>query len=178
MILTDVPINIWLSVSLYTLSLSLLSLFIIIVIHNDYSKSIKLHKNLRHKAEHDSLTNIPNLETFKKRFKDISFNKNKALVMIDIDNFKEFNDINGHPGGDQALIEVSQVLVDNIRHNDCLARYGGEEFILGFADVWDIKEAVKISERIRKTIENIPFENEEKLPKNRITLYNEYSKCS
>lgn len=51
-----------------------------------------------------------------------------ALLMIDVDNFKKFNDTHGHPAGDKALSGVAKILKDNVRDVDVVARYGGEEF--------------------------------------------------
>ena len=83
-----------------------------------------------------------------------------SLLMIDIDNFKNFNDTFGHQEGDKVLKEIAKTIITSSRKEDLIARYGGEEFtvILPHADK---NEAFIIAERLRENIHNI--ENEKKL---------------
>ena len=76
-----------------------------------------------------------------------------AIVMLDIDHFKRFNDIYGHACGDFVLQRIACILQDNIRSEDIVARYGGEEFVLMLHDVTEF-EADKITERIRAAVEH------------------------
>jgi diguanylate cyclase (GGDEF)-like protein len=80
-------------------------------------------------------------------------NKGTSLLMIDIDNFKEYNDIYGHQKGDQLLKEVTQCLENNLRVYDKthIYRYGGEEFVVIIPDIAN-KEAYIIGERLRKNV--------------------------
>ncbi len=83
----------------------------------------------------DRLTGIYNYGYFKHylnmEFERAGKNEHKlALLMIDVDNFKAFNDRYGHPNGDRALKKIAEILSDNIREIDFIARYGGEEFAL------------------------------------------------
>ncbi len=72
-----------------------------------------------------------------------------SLVMIDIDDFKIFNDTYGHPAGDQLLKSLADALVKNLRRHDVAARYGGEEFAL-ILPTTSREVACKIAERIRR----------------------------
>ncbi|MFC1669982.1 diguanylate cyclase DgcA [Spirochaetota bacterium] len=76
-----------------------------------------------------------------------------SLIMLDIDNFKNFNDTYGHVAGDLVLEKVAQVLKDNIRLMDVAARYGGEEFAVILPKT-DINATIIVAERIRKSIES------------------------
>ncbi|MFZ1986500.1 MAG: sensor domain-containing diguanylate cyclase, partial [Desulfatitalea sp.] len=76
------------------------------------------------------------------------YHRHFALVMMDIDNFKHFNDTYGHPLGDEVLKRVAQVLRDNIRKSDIAARYGGEEFVLILPET-DTEQALIVCEKIR-----------------------------
>jgi two-component system cell cycle response regulator len=74
-----------------------------------------------------------------------------ALLMIDVDNFKRFNDTYGHPAGDKALSSVAKILKDNVRDVDVVARYGGEEFavVLPYAG-W--RSGQQVAERLLEII--------------------------
>lgn len=76
-----------------------------------------------------------------------------AIVMLDIDHFKKFNDIYGHACGDFVLQRIAHLLQSNIRSNDLAARYGGEEFVIMLNNV-TAPDAGKITERIRNTVEH------------------------
>ncbi|WP_246309640.1 GGDEF domain-containing protein [Paenibacillus alginolyticus] len=70
-----------------------------------------------------------------------------SIMMIDLDNFKQYNDQFGHLEGDQLLREISSVLRNNIHEQDYLARYGGEEFILLSSEI-DPLRLSKYAERL------------------------------
>ncbi len=80
-----------------------------------------------------------------------------SIVMIDIDHFKKVNDTFGHTEGDKVLREISGLLKTSVRKKDTVARYGGEEFILILPEA-GIEESFMIAERIRRLVENTPFE--------------------
>ena len=79
--------------------------------------------------------------------------------MLDIDNFKQYNDSYGHPVGDLLLKKISDVLQKNLRPNDIIARYGGDKFSIILVNT-DVKEASIIMERIRDAISTHKFEIE------------------
>ncbi len=79
-----------------------------------------------------------------------------SLAMIDIDHFKAINDTHGHAVGDEVLQEFGRRLARNVRGVDLAARFGGEEFVVAMPDT-ELKDAFRIAERLRQTIENPPF---------------------
>ncbi len=79
-----------------------------------------------------------------------------GLLLLDIDNFKKFNDTYGHQAGDYVLRETAQRLTENIRSVDTPGRYGGEEIALLLPQT-TIKEAFLVAERIRKAIEGAEY---------------------
>jgi len=83
-------------------------------------------------------------------------NLSLALLMVDLDHFKQFNDTYGHPRGDKALIKVAEILRSDLRDIDTVARYGGEEFAIILPGV-DEKLAFTTAERIRKSLESYRF---------------------
>lgn len=83
-------------------------------------------------------------------------NLSLALLMVDIDHFKQFNDNYGHPMGDKALVKVAEILKEDLRDIDTVARYGGEEFAIILPGV-DERLAFRTAERIRKGLESHRF---------------------
>jgi diguanylate cyclase (GGDEF)-like protein len=113
----------------------------------------------------DPLTGIYNrrfldrsLDNEKLRYKrHLDFNSNQkeynlGFVLLDIDKFKLYNDSFGHKQGDQALIEVAEVIAKSVRPQDVIVRYGGEEFGVILPNT-DQAKAMEVAERIRHNIE-------------------------
>ncbi|AJA47377.1 diguanylate cyclase [Clostridium pasteurianum DSM 525 = ATCC 6013] len=75
-----------------------------------------------------------------------------AIVMMDIDNFKKFNDTYGHQFGDKALISIGEILKDGLEENDCVARYGGEEIVIYINKAYNHQLVFNRIEEIRKKI--------------------------
>lgn len=98
---------------------------------------------------------IDNISTAKRNSTDLS------LLMIDIDDFKAFNDYYGHDNGDIALCNVADVIKEQInRDTDLVARYGGEEFVVLLPST-NAENAFAISEKIRKKIETLSIEHKQ-----------------
>lgn len=74
-----------------------------------------------------------------------------SVLMLDLDRFKQFNDIHGHLAGDQALIAFTQTVRNQIRAGDHIARFGGEELVALLPDT-NLDEALPIAERIRTAV--------------------------
>jgi diguanylate cyclase (GGDEF)-like protein len=113
------------------------------------------------KSHIDYLTGLENHRSFQNQFTSaISLasrnNSELSIIFCDLDNFKSFNDINGHQYGDKALSEVAEIIGNSIRAYDVAARYGGEEFALILPQA-GIEEAAIIAERIRKNVEDHLF---------------------
>lgn len=85
-------------------------------------------------------------------------NKKLTAVLIDIDNFKNFNDTYGHPFGDYVLKKVSKTIANSLRETDMVGRYGGEEFLIVLPDS-DLEEGYNIAERIRRNICQLQWPN-------------------
>ena len=79
-----------------------------------------------------------------------------ALVLIDIDHFKIWNDRLGHSGGDDILRRIAEIMQQLIRETDLLARYGGEEFALVLPNT-ELEGAVQLAEKIRSTVAETRF---------------------
>ena len=92
-----------------------------------------------------------------------------SLIFLDVDNFKVYNDTNGHVAGDQILIDIGTMLKERLRNNDHAYRYGGEEFVLMLPDTSEEGAAI-LAEDIRKQIESHPFHNREAQPLKKLTI--------
>ena len=82
--------------------------------------------------------------------------KPMALIICDIDYFKQVNDLHGHAVGDEVLREFAERVRRNIRHADLACRYGGEEFVVAMPDT-DLGYAIAAAERIRREVDAHPF---------------------
>ena len=115
----------------------------------------------------DGLTGLYNHRHFQQRLRDEyerakRYNSKLSLIMIDIDNFKHYNDTHGHPAGDKVLLEVARILLDNARHSDIVARYGGEEFVVLCHS--SMADTVGVAERFRLEIEAAVIPGQEQQP--------------
>lgn len=77
-----------------------------------------------------------------------------SLLMVDVDNFKAYNDANGHLGGDECLKRIATAVASEMRANDLVARYGGEEFAVILPNQ-SLKGAAIVAERIRTRVEQL-----------------------
>lgn len=115
---------------------------------------------LRELATRDELTGALNRREFDRRLgeecqRSASFRRPLALVMIDLNRFKQINDQHGHPVGDEVLRHVARLLTSHVRPVDCLARYGGDEFALIMVET-DRDHATAAAARLRQLLAGNP----------------------
>jgi diguanylate cyclase (GGDEF)-like protein len=111
-----------------------------------------LHEQLRLEVERALRTGVP-----------------LAMLMIDVDHFKLYNDRHGHPSGDEVLRGVARLLTEERRANDVVARYGGEEFAILLAGI-DKPAAAALAERLRERIAFYSFAHGAEQPGGRLTV--------
>lgn len=131
-------------------------------------------EELKNLANVDGLTGVYNHRYFHEILKEkiVSCEKDStpiSMIFMDIDYFKNYNDLYGHQSGDEVLKTIGNLLKKTIRKDDIAARYGGEEFALILPHTSE-KEAIKVAENIRKIIEETYFEGEENQPNGKITV--------
>ena len=116
-----------------------------------------LQEELEHMVKTDHLTKLHSRnyldESIQYSMKD---DNEGTFMLIDIDNFKEINDIFGHQVGDEVLIQVAKLIKKNIRGNDVGARWGGEELAIYLPKV-SMEEGLVIAERLVKTVAECTF---------------------
>ena len=138
------------------------------VLGNQAATSIanaKLYEEIERLAVTDGLTGLFNhrhfQETLAQEFNRLErFSEPISLLIIDIDHFKKINDTYGHPVGDAVLKKVSGIIRKTIRNIDIPARYGGEEFAVILLGT-DTNGALKMAERLRKSIADAKFSSEQ-----------------
>lgn len=122
------------------------------------------HHDLEHIAKTDSLTGLPNRRCFDATLaqewsRACRTGNSVALILIDIDWFKQYNDHYGHVLGDECLRRIAKLIGKTInRPADLAARYGGEEFVILLPET-EIAGAVKIAEEVRSAIEAAKIEH-------------------
>jgi diguanylate cyclase (GGDEF)-like protein len=110
-------------------------------------------QQMRHMAQHDPLTGLPNRISMRQRLalamELTKRNRKKlAVMLIDLDDFKQVNDSRGHVTGDHALAAIAGRLRTSVRGSDTVARYGGDEFIVLAGDLDRAEDATFIAEKI------------------------------
>jgi PAS domain S-box-containing protein len=152
----------------------------LVIVNRDITERKRAEETLAHNAVHDTLTNLPNRTLFLDRVRHVlalfqRHQSNKfAVLFIDLDEFKVFNDSLGHAAGDALLIQIARRLTVSIRGADTisrstsmkgastfaseesLARLGGDEFTILLEDIRDCGDAIRVAERIQERL-GIPF---------------------
>jgi diguanylate cyclase (GGDEF)-like protein/PAS domain S-box-containing protein len=106
-----------------------------VALFSDLSERKENENRIRHLAQHDHLTGLPNRLMLTEQLSRLVTSERRsesrlALLLLDLDRFKNVNDTFGHQAGDQVLIEVAKRLADCVRTSDLVARLGGDEFVV------------------------------------------------
>ena len=125
------------------------------------SERTRMMQKLQKLATTDGLTKLYNSRSFYSQLElEVDrYNRYKhplSLLLLDIDNFKEFNDNFGHLEGDKVLVRFSQIIKSCLRTNDSAYRYGGEEFTVILPET-NGDEAKTVAQRIRSSLETEKF---------------------
>ncbi|HNQ36106.1 MAG TPA: sensor domain-containing diguanylate cyclase, partial [bacterium] len=133
-----------------------------------------LFEKTRRLSMTDGLTNLFNRRYFEE-FLDQEIRKAEkdvtplSIAMIDLDDFKKFNDRNGHLAGDEALRCIARTLRQGTKGRDIIARYGGEEFVIIFPQTLPAN-AFLVCENLRRAVERQPFPGETLQPGCNLTI--------
>ncbi|MCT8978567.1 HD-GYP domain-containing protein [Clostridium sp. CX1] len=151
---------------IFTLTAWLLGYYV--KIENEYIDKLSNLANI------DGLTEVYNHRFFQDALKSVIEKAKESkfsvsLILLDIDYFKHYNDLNGHQKGDDVLRQIGYILNNNVRKGDIVARYGGEEFVIILSNT-DEKTSITVAERIRAEVERWEFEGEKNQPNGKITI--------
>lgn len=113
----------------------------------------QLEEQLHRLAHHDALTDLPNRKLFYDRLANAVANarrhqRSMALMLLDLNDFKQVNDNYGHQVGDELLRETARRLDSALRATDCVARLGGDEFIIYISDLADLQHVAHVAQKI------------------------------
>jgi diguanylate cyclase (GGDEF)-like protein/PAS domain S-box-containing protein len=121
--------------------------------------NIKLREELRTQSVHDALTGLYNRRYLEEALERELRRATRArqsvgILMLDLDHFKQFNDVHGHDAGDTVLREAAAFLMKNVRADDLVCRFGGEEFVI-ILPTADIDGARTRAERLREMVKEV-----------------------
>ncbi len=124
---------------------------------SEIDASHEVADRLAHLAYHDPLTNLPNRLAFESQLAQslrscLRENNQLALMLIDLDNFKNINDTLGHQVGDQLLQNVAQRLRECVRASDLVARIGGDEFVVVLPEIESPLTAARVASKIQSNL--------------------------
>jgi diguanylate cyclase (GGDEF)-like protein len=125
----------------------------------DMTDEKKAQVALQQLATRDGLTGLANRRCFDETLqaewqRALRHQQPLSLLMVDVDNFKQYNDAYGHVGGDECLQRIANAVASEMRANDLVARYGGEEFAVVLPNQ-SLKGAAIVAERIRCRVEQL-----------------------
>jgi diguanylate cyclase (GGDEF)-like protein len=133
--------GVWLGIEAYPSS-ETLSIFF-----RDISEQRRSREEMRHMAEHDALTGLANRSLFNARLSEaLAGSESVAVLLLDLDHFKEVNDTLGHPVGDEVLLGTARRLRECTGPGDTVARLGGDEFaviVTGYTEVGELRRLAK-----------------------------------
>ena len=133
-----------------------------------------LRRNAERQSLHDPLTRLGNRRSLQLAAEDLwstarQDGRSVAVILVDIDNFKRFNDSQGHTRGDECLFEIGTLIAELVRETqDVAVRYGGEEFLVLAADV-TTTTAFEIAERLRMKVKAAGIRHPENPPSGVVT---------
>jgi diguanylate cyclase (GGDEF)-like protein/PAS domain S-box-containing protein len=119
----------------------------------DVTEARRLEEQLRHMARHDPLTGVYNRHALNEILpneiaRSCRYRHPIGVLMVDVDQFKEFNDRFGHAAGDEVLKDIAALITRCVRDSDVVVRYGGDEFLVLLVETNG--EAVRVKERIER----------------------------
>jgi diguanylate cyclase (GGDEF)-like protein/PAS domain S-box-containing protein len=122
----------------------------------DITERRSYERRLQHMADHDPLTGLLNRRSFERELNSHvacvqRYGATGAVLVVDLDNFKYFNDTQGHSAGDQLIVRIAQGLQSRLRDSDVIARLGGDEFAV-LLPREDARESQNVAEALLKLV--------------------------
>jgi diguanylate cyclase (GGDEF)-like protein/PAS domain S-box-containing protein len=126
-------------------------------LEHSYDNLARLNEKLKHSANYDALTGLPNRIFLADRMQQSLAKSERskchiAIAFIDLDGFKEINDAYGHSNGDDLLCKISKKIQDSMRACDTLSRFGGDEFVMILDELKQADDCIPL---LKRTLESI-----------------------
>jgi diguanylate cyclase (GGDEF)-like protein len=134
----------------------------------------EVNRKLQTLARTDALTGLHNRRHFMEQL-ELEIRRGArskhpfALMMIDVDHFKHYNDTNGHTAGDDVLTRIATLLRLNLRSSDLIARYGGEEFVVMLFDT-AATEGLATGQKLQQAVATQPMPHDDTQPSGKLTI--------
>ncbi len=124
----------------------------------DITEHKRIEARMLHLAQHDPLTDLPNRLLFQDRLQHAMARSARsgnplAVIVIDLNNFKDVNDEEGHRVGDHVLKTVAKRLQTGLRETDTVARIGGDEFAIVLPDLTTVAAGIRVAEKMQSRVE-------------------------
>jgi diguanylate cyclase (GGDEF)-like protein len=128
-----------------------------VIVFHDGSQSRAITDKMAYMAQHDILTGLPNRLLLTERLEQMiglaeRHHKQLALLFMDLDNFKDINDLLGHQIGDQLLQSVAGRLTECVRASDTVCRQGGDEFVILLSEIEQPHDPSRVAEMLRASL--------------------------
>ena len=129
----------------------------VVAAYNDITEQVEIEERFRYLATHDSLTDLPNRVLFNDRLDHALSHARRAetqlaVMFLDLDGFKAFNDAFDHERGDELLVMVARRLEGCVRASDTVARVGGDEFVILLEKLNSAEDAVPVAKKLLEVI--------------------------
>jgi diguanylate cyclase (GGDEF)-like protein/PAS domain S-box-containing protein len=130
---------------------------LIVSVSHDITDKIRAEQLLRDLAYHDPLTGLANRASFDGQFEVVLASARRhndlvGVIFVDLDGFKEVNDVYGHDTGDHALVAIAHRLEGAVRSEDIVARVGGDEFVVVAPRLEDATDLERVAHKLRDAV--------------------------
>lgn len=177
----DVSLALELGTATIVLAIGVYTGFVFERLRRDRREMKRLRSELEELALTDSLTGLPNRRHFWRRLQEEvervgRYGGSCCLALLDLDDFKGYNDALGHPAGDELLRDLARLMRQTLRETDFPARVGGEEFAVLMVNTGR-GEGRLVLERLRRLVAERDFPHREKQPAGRVTISAGLASC-
>ena len=128
-----------------------------VIVFRDVGTALETSRQMSHLAQHDVVTGLPNRLLLNDRLAEaiaLGHRRSKPLAVgfLDVDGFKDINDVLGHAAGDRLLRSIAARVSAALRESDTVSRYGGDEFVIVLSEIEHAEDAARVAEKILRAV--------------------------
>jgi diguanylate cyclase (GGDEF)-like protein/PAS domain S-box-containing protein len=128
-----------------------------VIVFRDVGTALETSRQMSHLAQHDVVTGLPNRLLLNDRLAEaiaLGHRRSKPLAVgfLDVDGFKDINDVLGHAAGDRLLRSIAARVSGALRESDTVSRYGGDEFVIVLSEIEHAEDAARVAEKILRAV--------------------------